>query len=716
MQRLRARADLSYMSRVDAQPDERRHSRLLEEAQAIAHVGSWEWDFASDTLSWTDEHYRIFGRHPSTFTPTMESARACIHEDDVARVAASMLGTISVGQPYSLVTRIRRPDGEIRWIEAIGVPSIVEGVVVSLLGTSLDVTVRELDHARLRDSEMRLAEAQRLALLGNWSFDVHSRVLTCSDELFAVIGVDPDSGVASFDRFLFLVDPDDRERAKAFLGRVRNDFTEVSEELRIITPAGDHLWLAMRAAPVLDAAGQVTAMWGTLQDITERKASEEQLVHLALHDMLTGLPNRALFNERLAHALSRRDTSVVVMLLDLDGLKAINDGLGHSAGDALLIAVAERLSAAVRPSDTVARFGGDEFTILLEDTGEADAKVAAGRLLKALAMPLAVEARSVVGQASIGVALGHCGSRSADQLLQEADAAMYVAKRRGGGRFELFDGKLHASVVERMALECDLRAIELGAEMTLSYQPLVDLRDGHLTGFEALLRWNHPERGPISPEDFIPIAEQTGAIVPIGRWVLEEACRQCRRWQEEYPTGVALAMNVNVSTRQLSDPDIVRDVERALDASGLDPGLLTLEITETMSVGDEDEVGETLHQLKDLGVRISVDDFGTGYSSLCHLDQFPVDELKIDRSFVARLSEGAQDSGVALAIIRLARSLHLDVVAEGIESEDQLMQLRDAQCTRGQGYYFWRPLDVASVDALLEGLRQSAAPREFVRT
>ncbi|MEY2420707.1 MAG: hypothetical protein QOI95_774 [Acidimicrobiaceae bacterium] len=704
------------MSRIDAQPDERRHSRLLEEAQAIAHVGSWEWDFASGRLSWTDEHYRIFGRHPATFTPTVDSARSCIHEDDDARVEATMKGTIALGQPYSLVTRIRRPDGEIRWIEAIGVPSIVDGVVVSLLGTSLDVTARELDHARLRDSEMRLAEAQRLALLGNWSYEVGSGLLTCSDELFAVIGVDPASGVASFDRFLLLVDPDDRERASALLTRMRTDFTEVSEELRIITPAGDHLWLAMRAAPVLDSTGQVTSMRGTLQDITERKASEEQLVHLALHDMLTGLPNRSLFSERLEHALSRRDASVVVMLLDLDGLKAVNDGLGHSAGDALLVGVGDRLSGALRPSDTVARFGGDEFTVLVEGAGEIEAKAAAERLLKALAMPLAVEGRSLVAQASIGIAIAASGSKCADQLLREADAAMYTAKRRGGGRFELFDGDVHAVVVERMSLECDLRAIDLGGEMTLHYQPLVDLRDGHLTGFEALLRWDHPERGAISPVDFIPIAEQTGAIVPIGRWVLEEACRQCQRWQEDYPTGVALAMNVNVSTRQLSDPDIVRDVVRALDVSGLDPGLLTLEITETMSMGDEDEVGETLHQLKRLGVRISVDDFGTGYSSLGHLDHFPIDELKIDRSFVARLREDTEDPGVALAIIRLARSLHLDVVAEGIESEEQLVQLRDALCTRGQGYYFWKPLDVASVDDLLEGLSWSQAPRVFARS
>ena len=826
------------MECLGAESDAGRHARLLEEAQAIAHVGSWEWDVARGLLSWSAEHYRIFGLDPSEFTPTIENGLDCIHEDDLARVRSILATTVAVGKTFEYVTRIRRPDGEIRWVESVGVPSIVDGVVVRLIGTALDVTARELSQASLRESEARykmivetareaiwvvdadgittfaneqlavmlgrpveelvggsvfatlddegraiaaenfaglregearrfdfrfprpdgtevwtilssapiqdaegryagalamltditerrraevelhesqarLAEAQRLAALGNWAYDVKTRVLTCSNELFLVLGVEPEQGNASFDRFMLLVHPDDRVRAESFLTRVQVDFLAVSDELRILTPDGEERWLALRATPVVDATGQVTEMLGTLQDITERKASEEQLVHLALHDMLTGLPNRSLFIDRLQHALAGRETSVAVMLLDLDGFKSINDGFGHAAGDGLLIAIADRLSDALRPSDTVARFGGDEFTILVEGADETEATAAAARLLRALATPIAVEGRNVVAQASIGVALGSGGSVRADQLLRDADAAMYAAKRKGGGRYEFFDAELHATIVDRMALEGDLRGVELGAEMTLSYQPLVDLRDGHLTGLEALLRWNHPERGPISPADFIPIAEQTGAIVPIGRWVVEQACRQCRLWQQDYPTAVGLAMNVNVSARQLADPDLVRDVGRALDASGLDPALLTLEITETMSMADEDEVGETLHRLKALGVRISVDDFGTGYSSLGHLNRFPIDELKIDQSLVARLGNDAVDPGIALAVIRLARSLHLDVVAEGIEREDQVAQLRDAQCTRGQGYYFWGALDVASVEEILEALPRSLSRREL---
>jgi diguanylate cyclase (GGDEF)-like protein/PAS domain S-box-containing protein len=734
------------MRTVDAEPESACRVRLLEEAQAVAHVGSWDWNIASGRLSWSAEHYRIFGVDSSLFSPTIENGLAFIHEDDRDRVQAILATTVEVGQPYSYLCRIRRPSGEIRWIESVGVPSIVDGVVLSFVGTALDVTARETSQAalcesetrykaivetaqeaiwvvdfdgttsfaneqlaailgrtldeiigapaekflgsdaivkageifarlqegtkerfdfkftrpdgteawamvslapiqgadgeygsvlvmltditerrhaelRLHASEARLAEAQRLTRLGSFAYDVKSRSLTCSDGLFLVIGVEPSQGIPSFDRFLLLVHPDDRGRAEAFLTGVQYEFTAPSDELRITTPGGEERWLAAIATPVVDTHGTVIEMSGTLQDITERKVAEQQLTHLALHDMLTELPNRSLFNDRLEHALARRDNPVAVMLLDLDGLKAINDGLGHSAGDALLVGVAQRLSRALRPSDTVARFGGDEFTILVEGAGETEAAAAAERLLRVLATPLVIEGRNVVAQASIGVALGTGGARHGDALLREADSAMYAAKRRGGGRYEFFDAELHATVVQRMTLECDLRTVELGAEMTLSYQPLVDLRDGQLTGFEALLRWNHPQRGAISPAEFIPIAEQTGAIVPIGRWVIEQACRQSRLWQQHHPAAAGLAMNVNVSARQLADPDIVRDVARGLDLSGLDPGLLTLEITETMIMADEDQAGEILQQLKDLGVRISVDDFGTGYSSLGHLDR-----------------------------------------------------------------------------------------------
>src|SRR4051812_48225693 len=339
--------------------------------------------------------------------------------------------------------------------------------------------------------------------------------------------------------------------------------------------------------------------------------SEDDLAHQASHDSLTGLPNRAWFLHRLRRAVER-GTPVAVMLLDLDGFKTVNDSLGHAAGDTMLIEVATRLKGALRGTDCVARLGGDEFTILAEGAGAEGAVELAGRVLAALDAPVVLDSRTVFCQASVGIALSADGSYAAMELLRDADAAMYTAKRRGGRRYEVFSADMHARALDRLALECDLRGAVPGVDMTLHYQPLMDLGSGRLAGFEALLRWNHPERGLVPPDVFIPIAEETGAIVAIGRWVLHAACRQVREWQRAYAGWASLGISVNVSACQLADPAIVADVASALAATGLRPDLLTLEITETMIMADEDAVRECLCGLKRLGVRISVDDFGTG--------------------------------------------------------------------------------------------------------
>jgi diguanylate cyclase (GGDEF)-like protein/PAS domain S-box-containing protein len=624
-------------------------------------------------------------------------------------IAAESFAVLAQGRPTRFDCCFERPDGAAVWIMLNAAPILEDGRYAGALAMLTDVTERRQTEIDLQYSRERLAEAQKLALLGSWTLELSTGVVTFSDQLCELVGFDPHDGSPTFDRLLMLVHPDDRRRWEVFLGRVRDGLGPINEELRISTPEGHERWLGLRAEPVPALAGPVVQMHGTMQDVSERKATEEQFSHLALHDKLTGLPNRSLFRDRLNHALARRG-AVTVMLLDLDGFKAINDNLGHAAGDAILATVASRLSSTLRPADTIARHGGDEFSVLLEDAAHDSAEEAARRLLDALAAPVDLAGRSVSVQGSIGIAISLTGAESGDELLRQSDAAMFSAKGKGGARFEVFSLQMYGAAAGRVALEGDLRSVGLGSEMTLHYQPLVDLRDGRLCGFEALLRWNHPVRGPIGPDQFIPIAESCGVIVPIGRWVLAEACRQLSAWQADRSSPIPMTMNVNVSSRQLADAHLVRDVARAIEVSSLDPELLTLEITETMIMADEDEVGKRLGELKKLGVRISVDDFGTGYSSIGHLERFPVDELKIDRSFVASLGRNGQDSGVALGVLRLARSLRLKVVAEGIERVEQLAELRRAACTTGQGYYFAKALDPAAIENLLQEVSHYPMP------
>ncbi|HEY7831002.1 MAG TPA: EAL domain-containing protein [Solirubrobacteraceae bacterium] len=446
------------------------------------------------------------------------------------------------------------------------------------------------------------------------------------------------------------------------------------------------------------------------RDISERKAFEDQLAHQAFHDPVTNLPNRALFVERVRHAISRarrEGRELGVIFLDIDDFKTINDSLGHGAGDAALIDVAKRLSTSIRSSDTAARFGGDEFVVLLEDLeGTQTAVEVAERVLEDLRAPLMVAGKELVLRASIGISiLEGDSSASADELIRDADAAMYIAKRDGKGGYRMFEPEMHAGVLARLELRADLqRALESG-QFELYYQPIVRLIDSRVAGMEALLRWRHPERGLVVPGDFIPFAEETGLIVPIGRWVLQEACRQAvavqRLWSEDTP----LYMCVNLSVKQLQHSDVIADVRDALVDSQLDPGLLTLEITESMLIDDPDIAVVTLNELRELGVRIAMDDFGTGYSSLSYLSRFPVDVIKMDRSFL-RPESTPEAVDLSSAVVALGSSLALEVVAEGIELDEQLSRLRDLGCELGQGFHFAHPMES---ERMLDYLADSSA-------
>jgi diguanylate cyclase (GGDEF)-like protein len=447
------------------------------------------------------------------------------------------------------------------------------------------------------------------------------------------------------------------------------------------------VWALLGVSLVRDAKGEPLYFITQVQDITDRKTLEVQLEHRAFHDDLTGLPNRALFANRLKHAIARSgrdDGTVAVLFLDLDNFKVINESLGHESGDKLLVEVARRLRDCVRVEDTVARLGGDEFTILLEGVeGERDA--VAGRIAGVLRVPLVIEDHEVSVSASIGIALDDGGRSSGEDLLRKADLAMYGAKNKGKARFDIFDASMNEAAHARLKMENDLRRALEREEFRLHYQPKVNLGSGETLGFEALLRWAHPERGMVEPSNFIPVAEETGLIVRIGGWALTEACRRVREWGETSPKG--LTVSVNLSVRQFQRKELPRDVLQALEESGLPPENLILEITESVMMDDAPLTEGIVRELKDLGVRLAIDDFGTGYSSLAYLKRFPINYLKIDRSFVDGLGRDPESTAIVSATVGLSKNLGLNLVAEGIETADQLEKLKGLGCKVGQGFY-----------------------------
>jgi diguanylate cyclase (GGDEF)-like protein len=475
-------------------------------------------------------------------------------------------------------------------------------------------------------------------------------------------------------------------------------------EHRVLTPGGRVRWQQWTDTAIFDAEGRIVEYQSVGRDVTERRALEERLQHQALHDDLTGLPNRHLFVDRLGQALrrtGRRDGRVGVLFTDLDEFKMVNDSFGHEVGDRLLVDVAERLGGCLRPEDTLARFGGDEFVVLIEEPGGTEGAVrVAERIIEEFRMPFQVGGRDLHVGPSIGIALGDARTKSPEDLLRDADTAMYQAKGSGTG-YGVFDPAMYERVLGRLNLENDIRRAIEADEFVVHYQPLVSLETGRTWGLEALVRWEHPERGMLLPDDFVTVAEEGGLVVPLGEHVLFQACKQAAQWQERLRASPPLRISVNLSAKQLRRPDFEDVIARALQESGLHASSLSLDLTETVYISALQDDTAALDRLKATGVGVSIDDFGTGYSSLAYLKRLPAEVLKLDRSFVSGLGLEAEDTAIAQTIVDLAHIMGMEVIAEGVEIEEQAVLLREMGCDMAQGYYFSKPLPPEEVAGFL---------------
>ncbi|HUC37133.1 MAG TPA: PAS domain S-box protein [Acidimicrobiales bacterium] len=688
--------DMSVEKRV--QRDLEAGQRRLSVAQRVAHLGSLELDVLTGSMTWSEELYRILGLDP-TLEPTVGMFTSVTHPEDWATLRLAWADAIGKGIAFDLAYRIIRADSEERYVRARAVPEMAEGgAVIKVLGTLMDDTERIEAERVGRAAEARFEIGFEQSGIGAVIAALDGTPIRVNEAVCALLGRPADLLVGR--HWTEYTHPEEVPLWEMLEPLVAAGESSYADERRYLRPDGSVVWASCHVSIVRDDSGGPQYYYAQLQDITDRKRFEDELAHRALHDALTDLPNRALLVDRIVHGLAgarRRDSALGVMFLDVDHFKVLNDSLGRSGGDDLLRQVAERIARVIRPGDTLGRYGGDRFIVVCDDISALEIERVGRRIQLALGQPFLIGSEQMTVTAGIGIAIAAEGA-TPESLLRDSDSAMRRAKSLGRGCIDLFDEALGVMVEQRLATESALSYAFERQEFTIHYQPIVDLSTGSMIGAEALLRWEHPDRGLISPAEFIPLAEDSGVIVPIGAWVLEQACRQLVEWQRTRPS---LSVAVNLSVRQMLAPEVTGLVQDVLRRTGARPEHLCLELTESVFMEDVDYFARTLSALKALGVGLSIDDFGTGYSSLSYLKRFPVDAVKVDRAFINGLGSDPYDTALVAAIVAMAHALELEVTAEGVETHDQLVSLKGLDCRRAQGFYLARPMPAGALTELV---------------
>jgi diguanylate cyclase (GGDEF)-like protein/PAS domain S-box-containing protein len=687
----------------EVQEREERFRQIADNVREVFFMISAETD---EILYISPAYEEVWGRTCESLYEDPESWLMAIHPEDSGKALATLETQFRTGDEFKEDYRIIRPDNSIRWVSVRAFPvRNAEGKFNRFVGIAEDITQRKLAEEAMRKSEEQFRLTFESAPIGMAITTLDGRFKRVNQSLCEALSYSEAELLKL--SFADISHPDDVNFHLSLEQKLANgEESDFQIEKRYISKIGRPVDTLLKVVMVRDSNRKPLHFNNQIVDITERKKMERQLLYDALHDSLTGLPNRALFMDRLEQELKRTKSQstylFAVLFLDLDRFKVVNDSMGHLVGDKLLVEIARRLENCVRPTDTVARLGGDEFTILLENISDIEiATLVAEKIYQSLTIPFSLENYELFTTASIGIALSSQGYDKPEDILRDADLTMYSAKEQGKARYEVFDRSMHTRAIQRLHLENDLRRGIEREEFAVYYQPITSLSTGKISGFEALARWHHPERGFVSPGEFIPIAEETGLIIPLGNWLLEEACQQLHTWQIKYPEHPPVKISVNLSGKQLRESNLIESIDRILAKTQLPANSLKLEITESILMENLDAATQTLLKLRKRKIQLSIDDFGTGYSSLSYLHRFPVDTLKIDRSFIDEIKSGQENSAIVKAIVTLAHMLNMDVIAEGIENTAQLDQLKLLKCEHGQGYYFSRPLSREEAEKLI---------------